>query len=121
MRQDEGEGLPPEPATEIIAENCWLAQRYGTLAFIGDAERGGRVDIADCVEALVEDVAEDARALGCEEDLRRISAILYDGPSADRQIERYQLCRIEGADHREALCAVVDQVLEETRTGSVAV
>ena len=28
----------------------------------------------------------------------------------DRQLERYELCRIEGADHREALCAVVDQV-----------
>ena len=119
LRQDEGEGLPPEPPTEIIAENCWLAQRYGTLAFIGDAERGGRVDIADYVEALVEDVAEDAHALGCEEDLRRIVAILYDGPSADRQLECYELCRIEGADHREALHAVVDQVLEETRTGAV--
>lgn len=116
LRQDEAEGLPAEPPTEIIAENCWLAQRYGTLAFIGDAERGARVDIADCVEALVEDVAEDARALGCEEDLRRISAILYDGPSADRQIERYHVCRMEGADHREALSAVVDQVLEETCT-----
>ena len=115
LRQDEAEGLPPEPPTEIIAENCWLAQRYGTLAFIGDAEQSGRVDIADHVEALVEDVAGDARALGCEEDLRRISAILYDGPSADRQLERYHLSRIEGADHREALSAAVDQVLEETR------
>ena len=116
LRQDEAEGPAPEPPTEIIAENCWLAQRYGTLAFIGDAERGGRVDIADYVEALVEDVAEDARALGCEEDLRRVSAILYDGPSADRQLECYEVSRMEGADHREALCAVVDRVLEETRT-----
>ncbi len=119
-RLDEGEGLPPEPPTEIIAENCWLAQRYGTLAFIGDAERGGRVDIADWVEALVEDVAGDARALGCEEDLRRIAAILYDGPSADRQLECFELCRIEGADRREAFCAVVDQVLDETRAGTGA-
>ncbi len=118
LRQDREEGLPPEPPTEIIAENCWLAQRYGTLAFIGDTERGGRVDIADYVEALVADVAGDARALGCEDDLRRIAAILYDGPSADRQLERYHVCRLDGADHGEALRAVVDQVLEETRAGA---
>ena len=117
LRQDGAEGLPPEPPTEIIAENCWLAQRYGTLAFIGDLERGGRIDIADCVEALVEEVMEDARALGCEEELRRVSLILHDGASADRQLERYSLCRLDGADHKEALHAVVDEVLEETRTG----
>ena len=116
LRQDEAEGLPPEPATEIIAENCWLAQRYGTLAFIGDVERGGRVDIADCAEALLEDVAEDAGALGCEDELGLVPVILRDGASADRQLERYQLGRLEGADHREALHAVVDQLLEETRS-----
>ena len=117
LRRDAAEGLPPEPPTEIIAENCWLAQRYGTLAFIGDVERGGRIDIADCIEKLMEEVADDARALGCEEELHRIGAILHDGSSSDRQLERYSLCRLDGADHREALCAVVDQVLEETRTG----
>ena len=117
LRRDAAEGLPPEPPTEIIAENCWLAQRYGTLAFIGDVERGGRVDIADCVDSLMKEIADDARALGCEDDLRRIAAILHDGSSSDRQLERYSLCRLDGADHREALCAVVDQVLEETRTG----
>ena len=117
LRRDAAEGLPPEPPTEIIAENCWLARRYGTLAFIGDVERGGRIDIADCVEALVEEIAEDARALDCEEELRRIGAILHDGSSADRQLERYSLCRLDGADHSEALRTVVDQVLEETRTG----
>ena len=117
LRRDAAEGLPPEPPTEIIAENCWLAQRYGTLAFIGDVERGGRIDIADCIEKLMEEVADDARALGCEEELCRIGAILHDGSSSDRQLERYSLCRLDGADHREALCAVVDQVLEETRTG----
>ena len=33
------------------------------------------------------------------------------------QLERYSLCRLDGADHKEALHAVVDEVLEETRTG----
>ncbi len=120
LRRDMSEGLPAEPSTEIIAENCWRARRYGTLAFIGDAERGGRTDIADCVEALLEDVTEDARALGCERELCRISSILRDGSSADRQVERYRLSLLDGADGQEALHAVVDQVLEETRAGSSA-
>ena len=116
LRRDASQDLPTEPSTEIIAENCWRARRYGTLAFLGDVERGGRIDIADYVEALLEAVAEDAEALGCERNLARIPLILRDGSSADRQVERYRLCRIEGAGHREALSAVVDQVLEETRT-----
>ena len=104
LRRDAAEGLPPEPPTEIIAENCWLARRYGTLAFIGDVERGGRIDIADCVEALLEEVAEDARALGCKGGTSAgFPSILHDGSSADRQLERYSLCRLDGADHQRSI------------------
>ena len=41
LRLDSQGLLPPDPPTEIIAENRWLAQRYGVLAFLGDA-RGRR-------------------------------------------------------------------------------
>ena len=68
--------LPPEPPTEIIAENRWVAQRYGVLAFFGDTTReDGRVDIDDLVTDLVEELASDARAL----------AIIREGTSAGRQ------------------------------------
>ncbi|MCY4230895.1 MAG: carboxylate-amine ligase [Alphaproteobacteria bacterium] len=117
QRRDASEGLPPEPSTEIIIENCWRARRYGTLAFIGDAEHGGHRDIADSVEALLAEVAEDARALDCERELCRIPSILRDGSSADRQVERYRLSLLDGADRREALHAVVDQILAETCAG----
>ena len=40
MRWDREGTLPPTPLTEIIAENRWVAQRYGVLAFFGDATRG---------------------------------------------------------------------------------
>ena len=40
LRLDRANALPPEPPTEIIAENKWLAQRYGMLAFLGDTRRG---------------------------------------------------------------------------------
>ena len=78
--------LPPEPPTEIIAENRWVAQRYGVLAFFGDATReDGRVDIDDLVTDLVEELASDARALGCEAETRRALAIIREGTSAGRQ------------------------------------
>ena len=117
LRQDRAGALPPEPPTEIIAENKWLAQRYGMLAFLGDTRRGGRIDIAEEVEALVEELAEDARVLGCEAELRRSLDIVREGASADEQIDLYRLHRLEGASEQEALCAVVDLVVTQTGAG----
>ena len=119
-RLDREGRLPPEPPTEIIAENRWLAQRYGVLAFLGDEEGAGRVDIADHAAALVEQLADDARALGCEAELRRVADIIRDGTGADRQIDHYRLRRLEGDTEAEALRSVVDLVVAETREGIAA-
>ncbi len=118
LRRDREGVLPPEPLTEIIAENRWVAQRYGVLAFLGDAEReDGRVDIDDLVAELVEELAADARALGCEPEVRRALAIVREGTGADRQVDLYRLRRLEGDTEAEALRRVVDLVLAETREG----
>ena len=118
LRRDRDGGLPPEPPTEIIAENRWLAQRYGVVAFFGDTTRGGgRVDIEDYAAALVEALADDARALGCEDELRRTLEIIREGTSADRQLDLFRLRRVEGDTEEEALRRVVDMVLAETREG----
>ena len=117
MRLDEEGRLPPEPPTEIIAENRWLAQRYGVLAFFGDEGSAGRVDIADHADAVVEQVADDARALDCEPELRRVLDIIRDGAGADRQIDHFRLRRLEGDTEDEALRSVVDLVIAETREG----
>ena len=117
LRRDQDGRLPPEPPTEFIVENRWLAQRYGVFAFLGDLERGGRVDIEDHAGRLVEALADDARALGCEEEIRRALTIIREGTGADRQIDLYRLRRLEGDTEEEALRAVVDLVLEETREG----
>ena len=115
LRQDQAGALPPEPPTEIIGENRWLAQRYGVLAFLGDEHGGGRKDIGDCTEELVDMLADDARALGCETELRHALTIIRDGTGADRQVDLYRLRRLEGDSHQEALRQVVDLVLAETR------
>ena len=109
--------LPPEPPTELIKENCWLAQRYGVVAFLGDTEESGRLDIDEYAGSLVEDLTEDAQALGCEAELAHVLDVIRYGTGADRQIDHYRLRRLEGDSEDEALRAVVDLVVEETRRG----
>ena len=116
-RQAQEDRLPAEPPTEIIAENVWLAQRYGVLAFLGDTMNGGRVDIADMVARLVDDLSPDARALDCENELHHILDIIREGASADRQIDCYRLSLLDGATKEEALHSVVDMMLTETAAG----
>ncbi len=117
-RQDEAGALPPEPLTEIIAENRWVAHRYGTLSFFGDTtHENARVDIDDFVGELVEKLTPDARALGCEAELRHTLTIIREGSGADRQADLYRLRRLEGDTDEEALRKVVDLVLAETREG----
>ena len=116
VRQDRDGALPPEPLTEIIAEDRWIAQRYGVFAFFGSREgTGTRVDIDDYLIGLVEELAEDARALDCEPEMRRALAIVRDGAGADRQLDLFRLRRFEGDSQEEALRCVVDKLIEETR------
>ena len=118
LRHDRDGTLPPEPHTELIFQDRWIAQRYGVLAFFGDRASGsGRIDIDDYAAGLVEALADDARALGCEAEVRRALTIVRDGTGADRQIDLYRLRRLEGASEAEALHRVVDQVLAETKEG----
>ena len=115
-RLDREGRLPAEPLTELIAEDRWIAQRYGVFAFFGAMNSGtGRVDIADYLSEMVEELAADARALGCEAELRRAPAIVMNGTAADRQLDLYRLRRLEGDSEAEALRQVVDMVVAETR------
>ena len=117
LRRDRDGTLPPDPPTEIIAENRWVAQRYGVMAFLGNPELGGRMDIDDYTAQLVEDLADDARALGCHADLLRATKIVREGTGADRQVDHFRLRRLEGDTEDQALRAVVDLAAAETKDG----
>lgn len=117
LRLDVENRLPPEPPTELIAENCWLAQRYGVLAFLGNTGGKGRTDIDELAHALVEELADDARALGCESELRHALDVIRNGTGADRQIDHFRLRRLEGDSEPEALREVVELVVDDTRRG----
>ena len=90
----------------------------GVFAFLGNrASGGGRADIYDQTAELIERLAPDARALGCETEIRRALTIVRDGTGADRQLDLYRLRRLEGDTREEALRQVVDMVVAETREG----
>ncbi len=109
---------PPELPQELIEEGRWLAQRFGTLAFLPQGDPPVLVDVDDCVKDLVDAVEEDARALGCEGELERIGRIIREGSSADRQEDVYRQAMLDGADEAQALRAVLSSILEETESGA---
>ena len=76
------------------------------------------VDVADCVKDLVEDVREDARALGCESEVEQVGRIIREGSSADRQEDIYRQAMLDGADETQALRSVVDSIVDETESGT---
>ena len=117
LRLDMEGRLPPDPPTELIAENCWLAQRYGVLAFLGNTGGKGRTDIDELAHSLVDGLSEDARALGCEPELRHALHVIRSGTGADRQIDHFRLRRLEGDSKPDALREVVDLVVEDTGRG----
>ena len=112
-----GEKLP-ELSHELIEEGRWLAQRYGTLAFLPRGDPPTLVDVDDCVTELVEELGEDARALECESEVAHIARIVREGSSADRQEDVYRQAMLDGASEDEALRRVVDSVIAETETGA---
>ncbi len=116
MRLDADGTLGQGPPVEIISENRWLAQRYGTLAFLG-AEAGGREDIDDIVTRLIDEVSEDAEALGCADEVTRLYDVIRFGSAADRQVDLYRLRRLEKSPHDDALRAVVENMIEESTRG----
>ena len=116
LRREQAGRLSPEPPTELMLEDRWLAQRYGVHAFFGSPSgTRGREDIEDLAVRLVEELRDDAEALGCETELRHVLTIIRNGTSADRQLDLYRLRILEGDSREQALIRVIDQIVAETR------
>lgn len=104
-------------APMLVSENIWRAQRYGTEAELMDFGRGMLVPFADLIDELVELVGEEAEALGCLAEVEGARDIVGTGTSADRQVATYRSALGGGASDREALQAVVDELIVDTATG----
>lgn len=101
----------------LVAENRWLAQRFGVEGSLIDLGIPGQVPTKDLIEEIIGLVAEDADALGCTNEVLHVRTILKRGTSAERQLDVYHKAKAEGLENKDALHKVVDQVLKETVTG----
>ena len=58
------------------------------------------------------------QAGGLGDEINHIHAIIENGTSAHRQVDTYAKAVSSGKDPEEALCMVVDQLIEETLIGT---
>ena len=115
LRQELEGKLPSEPPSEIIAENRWLAGRYGMLAFFG-ISRAAAVLISRTMPGIWSTSWHlTRRPSGAKAVCNTCSDIVRAGAGADRQVDLFRLLRLEGATPDEALRAVVDLVIRETK------
>ncbi|WP_339630434.1 carboxylate-amine ligase [uncultured Sneathiella sp.] len=101
----------------LVAENRWIAQRFGVEGKLIDFGIPAPVPAADLIEEIIGLTAEDAAFLGCEKEVAHAREIVRRGTSADRQLSAYHEAIKGGASKEDALVKVVDQVLKETVSG----
>lgn len=90
----------------IAAENKWRAQRYGVHGSFVDRRAREAVPVAQAVEALIDQLTEDADALGGRAELEHLRTIIRSGTSADIQIAVYQEAAHRTGNRAEGLKAV---------------
>jgi carboxylate-amine ligase len=100
----------------ITAENKWHAQRHGLAATFVDPMRRTPIAAKQWLAELRALTAEDAGALGCEEEIAGLDRIIADGTSADRQIALYKDAVAGGRQRLTVLKEVVDWLANETQT-----
>ncbi len=99
-----------------ITENKWRAVRYGIKGSMIDFGRQTETPFAVLMEELLEILDDVLDDLGSRKEVEYVRTILEKGSSADRQIAVY---RAHGGEdnHAEAIRAVVDHLVAETKQG----
>lgn len=98
----------------FVMENLWRAERSGIHATLIDEATLTATPFRKVVVALLDLIAEDAEALGCEAECERVRIIACDGSSADGQIAAFEAAMKSGKNERQALSSVVDWLAAET-------
>jgi len=88
---------------EMLDENRWLAARHGLGGEVVDLPSTSRISTKSLVRRLLDEVADHARDLGCEDDLVGVRDLLDRGNGAQRQVVVYEANR----DMRELLAEIV--------------
>jgi carboxylate-amine ligase len=101
----------------LIRENRWRAMRYSFDEGLIDLGKGGVVPFESLLDEILSLVADDAKALGCVEEVARTRNILTRGTSAHRQLRRFELEKADGKEDKECLQGVVDMLIADTVRG----
>jgi carboxylate-amine ligase len=101
----------------LIGENRWRAKRYGIDEGLVDFGKGKVVPCADLLEELIELTSHDAEALDCVNEVLHCREIIRSGTSAHRQLATFAGAIASGRERHEALCDVVDMLIDETVRG----
>jgi carboxylate-amine ligase len=99
----------------ITQENKWHAQRYGIAATFVDPFARSPLGAKEWLGQVLDFVAEDAQALGCETDIKHLNAIFAEGTSADRQIDIFSKAKAAGRRRLTAIKDVIDWAAAETQ------
>jgi glutamate---cysteine ligase / carboxylate-amine ligase len=98
----------------IVSENLWRAQRDGVRASFIDEETGSAVSCEEYLNALLDQIAEDAIELECVAEIGRTRRIVASGTSADHQLDVLASSKESGATDRDAVISVVDWIAHVT-------
>jgi carboxylate-amine ligase len=98
----------------LIGENRWRAKRYGIDEGLVDFGKGEVVPCTHLIDELIDLTAEDAEALDCQQEIRHCRDVVRRGTSAHRQLAVFEDALAAGRSRDEALCDVVDRLIEET-------
>jgi carboxylate-amine ligase len=101
----------------LIRENRWRAMRYSFDEGLIDLAKGEVVPFERLISELCSLISEDAKALGCEKEIKGIHDIMSRGTSAHRQLKDYELERASGASVEDSLRSVVDTLITDTAEG----
>jgi carboxylate-amine ligase len=80
----------------IAVENKWRAQRYGVRGTF--VTRAGGIAVGGMLDRVLGQIAADADALACADQVEHCRAIIAEGTSADSQLQIFAENEHEGAE-----------------------
>ena len=98
----------------LIAENRWLAQRFGTKGEMIDFGQSRARPFNELNEEMISILLEHAQVLGCERELLHTRTVVERGSSACRQVDVYETALSAGESKEAALRQVVEHLIKET-------
>jgi carboxylate-amine ligase len=92
----------------ITEENKWNAQRHGIAATFVDPFARSPLDVRQWLDQVLDFIAGDIAALGCQAEIKHLDTIVAEGTSADRQIDIFSKALTAGRKRLMAIKEVID-------------